>query len=140
MSSLILDTCTRAAFHTMWVFSLFMLFSGHNAPGGGFVGGLIAGAALVLCYAGHGADHVRRVLPVHPELLLGAGIALAAGTGATAWLAGGEFLESGIAEVHPAVLGEVKLPSVLVFDIGVYLVVVGLVLALLETLGRQEPR
>ncbi len=140
MSSLILDTCTRAAFHTMWVFSLFMLFSGHNAPGGGFVGGLIAGAALVLLYAGHGADHVRRVLPVQPELLLGAGVTLAAGTGAAAWLAGGEFLESAIAELHLAVLGEVKLPSVLVFDVGVYLVVVGLALALLETLGRQEPR
>ncbi|MDP8978673.1 MAG: hypothetical protein M3N17_08920 [Actinomycetota bacterium] len=140
MSSLILDTCTRAAFHTMWVFSLFMLFSGHNAPGGGFVGGLIAGAALVLRYAGHGTAHVRRVLPVAPELLLGTGIVFAAGTGATAWLAGGQFLQSGLAKLHLPVLGEVKVPSVLAFDVGVYLVVVGLVLALLETLGRREPQ
>ena len=136
--SLILDVVTRAAVHTIVVFSLYLLFAGHNAPGGGFVGGLVAGAALVLHYAGHGADQVRAVLPLRHEVLLGTGLFLAGLTGAAALLFGGEFLESAYVELHIPLLGSVSLVSVLAFDIGVYLVVVGLVLAILNTLGAEE--
>jgi len=137
VNSLILTTSTRALFHTILLFSLFLLFAGHNDPGGGFVGGLVAGAALVLRAIAHGADDVTRTARVRPETLLGAGLLLAVGTGAGALVLGGDVLESGSVEVAVPLLGTVKVVSVLFFDIGVYLVVVGLVLALVVNLGRE---
>jgi multicomponent Na+:H+ antiporter subunit A len=135
--SLILDVCVRMVFHTALVFSVFLFFAGHNAPGGGFIGGLVAGAALVLRYVAGGAAEVRRTVPVAPHLLLGGGLALAVVTGAASLVAGGQFLESGVLTLDLPVLGTLKTTSALPFDAGVYLVVVGLVLALLRTLGAE---
>lgn len=136
--SLILETVTRAAFPTIWVASAYLLFAGHNAPGGGFIGGLVAGAALVLRYADGGAESVRRTVRARPETLLGAGLLLACGTGMAAWAFGSAFLTSGKVEVDVPLLGTVRTTSALPFDIGVYLVVIGLVLTTLLTLGGQE--
>lgn len=134
--SLILTTSVGALFHTALLFSVFLLFAGHNAPGGGFVGGLVAGAALVLRYVDGGAETVRRVVRVEAPVLLGAGIALAVLTGALPWLAGGQFLESAAFDLE---VGPLHLhgTSALPFDIGVYLVVVGLVLGIVEHLGGE---
>lgn len=134
--SLILDTITRGAFPTVMVFSLYLLFTGHNAPGGGFVGGLTAGAALVLRYVDKGPEDVRALAPASYEGVLGVGLIVAGLTGALSWVFGAQFLESGIVKLHPPLLGEVKIVSALFFDIGVYLVVIGLVLGLLLTLGN----
>jgi multicomponent Na+:H+ antiporter subunit A len=136
--SLILDTVTRVVFHTIGLFSLYLLFAGHNAPGGGFVGGLVAGAALVLIYAGRGSAGVRSVLALRPERLLGSGLLLAGLTGALSWARGEPFLDSSVIEASLPLLGKFKVTSVLAFDTGVYLVVLGLVLAVMETLGAEE--
>lgn len=139
-SSLILDVVGRASFHTILAFAAYLLFAGHNAPGGGFVGGLVAGAAFVLRFARGGADGVRDAAPVAPEAVLGAGLALAGATGVGGWLWAGDFLEGGVVEAELPVLGAVKLTSALGFDTGVALVVLGLVLAILRTLGAAEER
>lgn len=139
--SLILETSVEALFHTALLFSLFLLFAGHNAPGGGFVGGLVAGAAFVLRYLDGDVAEVRRLAPVSPQVFLGTGVALAVLTGATGWVAGDQFLESAKFELEAPVLGTVRASSTLSFDAGIYLVVVGLVLAILRTLGaEEEPR
>lgn len=137
--SLILDVVGRASFHTILVFAAYLLVAGHSAPGGGFVGGLTAGAAFVLRYASGGADGVRRAAPVAPEAVLGAGLALAGLTGAAGWLWGTDFLDGSYAEAQLPGLGLVKLTSALAFDSGVALVVLGLVLAVLRTLGAVDP-
>lgn len=137
MTSIILETGTRAVFHTIVVFSLFLLFAGHNAPGGGFIGGLVAAAALVLSFVARGPDDVARVAPIAPETVLGLGALLAAGAGVVPWVTGGEFLEAQALALPLGVIGTVKVTTVLVFDVGVYLVVVGLVLAVLRTLGGE---
>ncbi|MDY7100073.1 MAG: MnhB domain-containing protein [Actinomycetota bacterium] len=137
--SLILHVGNAAVFPLALVFSVFLLFAGHNAPGGGFVGGLVAGAAVTLRYADGGADAVRRTVRVPPEVLLGVGLAIA-GTVGAAGLLGGELFESGKLEVDVAVLGTVKATSALPFDIGVFLTVVGVVVAALETLGASADR
>jgi multicomponent Na+:H+ antiporter subunit A len=135
-SSLILDTVTRAAFHTIWVASVYLLFAGHNAPGGGFIGGLAGGAALVLRYAAAGARGLRATVGFRPETLLGAGLLLAGGTGVAGWVFGSAFLASAKVETELPLLGTVKTTSALLFDVGVYLVVIGLVLLTLRTLGE----
>jgi multicomponent Na+:H+ antiporter subunit A len=137
MRSVILETGTRAVFHTILLFSAFLLFTGHNAPGGGFIGGLVAAAALVLYYVAHGPENLRRTVRVSPEVLLGVGLIAAVGTGMVPWLLGGQLLESGYLDIALGPLGVAKVTSVLLFDVGVYLVVVGLVLAVLRTLGGE---
>jgi multicomponent Na+:H+ antiporter subunit A len=136
-SSVVLETAVRVVFHTVLVFGVYLLFAGHNQPGGGFVGGLVAGSAFVLRYATTGRGGLRSAVPIDPVLPLGAGLLLAACTGAAALLLGAQFLESGKVELDLPVLGHVKATSALPFDIGVFLVVVGLVLVVLETLGAE---
>jgi multicomponent Na+:H+ antiporter subunit A len=139
MTSPILQTGTRAVFHTILLFSVFMLFAGHNAPGGGFIGGLIAVAAIVLRAIAEGPDDIRRLLPVQAETLLGVGVLVAGAIGLAGYAFRGAFLGSAVLELDLPVLGEVKATSVLVFDVGVYLVVLGLGLIIVRTLyGEVE--
>lgn len=139
-ASLVFDTVLDMVFRTALVFSAFLLFAGHNAPGGGFVGGLVAASAMVLRYVAGGAAEVDRVAPVHESTLLGSGLLLAALTGAAGWAIGGQFLYAGKVQVDLPVLGTLKATSALPFDIGVYLVVVGLGLTLVRSLGAAADR
>jgi multicomponent Na+:H+ antiporter subunit A len=136
--STILDGAVRILFHTVLLASLVMLVIGHDRPGGGFIGGLVAGAAFVFVHLAGGAPRVRRTEPASPELYLGAGLTLAGVTGAAAWFAGREFLEALVLTVDVPLAGSLELSSVFLFDAGVYLVVVGLVTALLRAAGRAE--
>jgi multicomponent Na+:H+ antiporter subunit A len=136
--SLILSTITRILSPTVWLFSLWLLVTGHNAPGGGFIGGLVAGAALVLAYATGGAAQVRRVVPVPGEIVLGLGLGAAQLTTMAGWIWGSQVLESSLLHLQLPVFGEVELVTPLFFDIGVYLVVLGLVTKILTTLGGEE--
>ena len=137
MASLILQTASRALTHTIVVFSLFLLFAGHNNPGGGFIGGLVAAAALVLRYVAADAEDIARVVRATPEQLLGAGGLLAIGGAVVGLATGGELLEDVRLAWTLPLLGEVKVTSVLLFDIGVYVIVVGVVYAVLASLGRE---
>lgn len=139
-SSLILDTVLETIFRTAVVFSLFLLFAGHNAPGGGFVGGLVTATALVLRYVAGGTPRIDSVSKAAPRHLLGAGLFLAALTGAGGWLWGDAYLTSRKIDLDLPVLGEVHATSALPFDIGVYLVVVGLGLVILRSLGAEADR
>jgi multicomponent Na+:H+ antiporter subunit A len=136
--SVILDTVSRTIFHTVVVFSIYLLASGHNQPGGGFVGGLVAGAALVLAFATGGVDQVQRTVPVPSTVILGLGLAFAQLTAAAAWIAGGDLLQSAVVDLHLPLFGDVHVATPLFFDIGVYLVVLGLVAKILETIGAEE--
>jgi multicomponent Na+:H+ antiporter subunit A len=135
MTTPILETGTRAVFHTIVLFSIYMLFAGHNAPGGGFIGGLIAAAAVVLRATAEGPTSIRQLIPVEAETLLGIGVLFATVTGIAGYAIDGAFLASGVVELDVPVLGHVKLTSVLAFDIGVYLVVLALGLVLVRTLA-----
>lgn len=138
--SVIFDTVLDMVFRTAMLFSAFLLFAGHNAPGGGFVGGLVAATALVLRYVAGGAPEVDHVVEMHETTLLGGGLFIAALTGAAGWLIDGSFLASGTVEFDVPLMGHLKFVSALVFDVGVYLVVIGLGLALLRSLGVAADR
>ena len=128
-----------AASGPILAFSLYLLFAGHNQPGGGFAGGLVAGVLIVLVWASGGPETVHRILPIRSSALVGAGLVLAAGTGFASNLAGLEYLESGYVEMAIPLVGKVKLVSPLAFDTGVYLVVLGMSLGLVRALGEDDP-
>lgn len=138
--SLVFDTVLDMVTRTALLFSAFLLFAGHNSPGGGFVGGLVVAAALVLRYVAGGSREVDTLVPVHESTLLGSGLLIAALTGISGFFTGGYFLYGAKLEVDVPVLGTLKATSALPFDIGVYLVVVGLGLALLRSLGLASDR
>ncbi|HLS02243.1 MAG TPA: hydrogen gas-evolving membrane-bound hydrogenase subunit E, partial [Beutenbergiaceae bacterium] len=138
--SVILEVTTRLIFHTAVMFSLFLLFSGHNAPGGGFSAGIVAGIALAMRYLAGGRYELGEAAPLHPGVLLGSGMGLAAGTGLVPMLFGHAFLQSFKVDFTLPIFGDVTVVSALGFDVGVYLVVVGLVLDILRTLGAEVDR
>ncbi|MFI5540603.1 Na+/H+ antiporter subunit A [Nocardia sp. NPDC051900] len=135
--SMVLQITTRLVFPTIMVLSVYFFFSGHNAPGGGFAGGLTAGLALTLRYLAGGRYELGEALPVDAGHILGAGLTLAAGTAVSSLLLGAPPLSSAIIEVSLPVIGHVKVVTALLFDLGVYLIVVGLVLDVLRSLGAR---
>jgi len=137
----IMDTTAQLIFHSALVLSLYLLFAGHNQPGGGFVGGLVAGAAVAVHYVAGGIDEVRSLSRLRPWTILGGGLALASVAALAPLIGGGAVLESGLViDADLPGLGQVKVSSTLVFDAGVYAVVVGLMFMVFEALGEEaEP-
>ena len=133
-----LATGARTMVPTLIVFSLFALVVGHDLPGGGFAGGLLGAAAVLLVYLAFGDRGVRRALRVDPEVIVGLGLAVSCAAGALGLFAGDAFLEALSFGVDLPVLGSMKLTSVLVFDTGVYLVVVGLIGTAIVRFGAEE--
>ncbi len=121
------------------VFSIYLLVVGHDAPGGGFAGGLAAAAAVLLIYLAYGHRGLRKALHVDPEVITGIGLTTAFAAGALGLVIGEQFLAALSASFTVPAIGVVKLTSVLVFDAGVYLVVVGLVATGILRLGEEEP-
>jgi multicomponent Na+:H+ antiporter subunit A len=138
--SLVLEFIARLTFHTMVLLSLYLLFAGHNVPGGGFTGGLVGGLALVVRYLAGGRYELGEAAPIAPGILLGLGLALAAGTGIVGLALGADALQTTALEATLPIFGDVKLVTALFFDIGVYLVVLGLVLDILRSLGAELDR
>ena len=131
----LLATGTRTMVPTLVLFSLFLLIVGHDLPGGGFAGGLIAASALLLIFLSFGSRGLRRAFPFDTLTLVGAGMACAIAAGLIGLFAEGTFLTYTYAEVTGPLLGTVKISSLLLFDLGVYLLVVGVVTTGIERLG-----
>ncbi|UOE42960.1 Na+/H+ antiporter subunit A [Agromyces larvae] len=138
--SILIEVLVRLLFHPAIVVSVYLLFVGHNAPGGGFAGGLLAGLALVARYLAGGRYELGEAAPVDAGRLLGTGLLLAAGTAASSLLFGLAVFESSWFEVDVPVLGTLSIGTSTLFDIGVYLVVIGLVLDILRSLGAEVDR
>lgn len=135
--SVLLEVIVRILFHTIIVVSLYLLFAGHNLPGGGFAGGLVAGMALVMRYVAGGRYELGAAAPADTGRLLGSGMALAVGCTLVPLLFGLAPLQSVFVEADVPVLGHIEFVTSTIFDIGVYLVVVGLVLDVLRSLGAE---
>lgn len=120
--------------------SVYLLVRGHHAPGGGFVGGLIMATAVIAQYMVGGTIWVESRLRVHPLIWIGLGLLAAATAGLSAWWLSLPFLTALAAHFHLPLIGDVHLSSVLLFDIGVYLLVVGATLLILVALAHQSLR
>ena len=135
----ILDQSMKVVYQSILVLALYFLFVGHNLPGGGFVGGLTAGAAVSLRYVSGGANAVRTTFRAPSHIILGGGLTLSAVTAIVPVILGGAILEHGEFVATLPIFGEVKFVSALPFDIGVFLVVIGLVLMAFAAFGDDDP-
>lgn len=133
--SLILLTATRYLVPILLLFSLFLLTRGHNEPGGGFVGGLVAGAAFALYALAHTVHQARLLLRFPPRTLIGTGLLIAVGSGLVALLFQRPFMTGIWSTVELPIFGKLGTPGI--FDIGVYIAVLGVILQIIFELMEE---
>lgn len=135
--SVVFEVVARLVFHPILVLSLYLLFCAENLPGGGFTAGLVAGLALVVRYLAGGRYELAAAAPLDAGFLLGAGLVVSVGTGLGGLLLGGAVLDAGTYHAQLPVFGDIHLASPVLFDFGVYLLVLGVVLDVLRSLGAK---
>jgi len=135
LNSPVFQATTRVITPLLLSFSLFMLLRGHDQPGGGFIGGLLAATAFVLYALAFDARSARRLLGIAPRLLTAVGLTLAAVSGVPALWWGEPFMRG--LWLPAALPSGIKLGTVLLFDAGVYLTVLGAALLILLTLSEE---
>lgn len=135
--SILLEVVVRLIFHALILLSFYLLLTGHNTPGGGFAAGLVAGLALVARYLTGGRAELGATVPVDAGRILGAGLALASTMALLPLFFGQAALASAWIDLDLGPLGTVPLVTSTLFDVGVYLVVFGLVLDVLRSLGAE---
>jgi len=133
---LILSMLSRIILPMALMISVYIFLRGHNLPGGGFIAGLVTAVALILQYIANGASWVRQRLPLDYHLLAGVGVLLAGLTGLGSWWFGFPFLTSAFGHFSLPLVGEFELATAMLFDLGVYLTVVGASLLILGSLGK----
>lgn len=138
MFSVILTTATRYLIPLMLIFSFFLLLRGHNEPGGGFVGGLVAAAAYSLYAIANGVGKANKLLGTDPLRLIALGLLIALIAGVTGIVAGGNFMEGFWLDSKIPVIGKIGTP--IIFDIGVYFVVMGISLKIIFSLAEEDPK
>ncbi len=124
------------------VVSLYIFMRGHNLPGGGFIAGLVTSLALIIQYIAIGQDHAEKMLGAKSgrlyEIWIGVGLTIAGLTGIAAWFWSRPFLTSAHIHVHPPLLGDMHLASAALFDVGVYVTVVGATMLMISVLGDSR--
>jgi multicomponent Na+:H+ antiporter subunit B len=137
VTSLILRTTTRFVLPLLLLFSAFLLVRGHHEPGGGFSGGLVAAAAFVLYRLAFGREEIRRVVPIDARSLIGVGLLVAVAAASAGLIAGRPVMTALWWQVPVPGVGEIDLGTPLVFDLGVYLAVVGVTLSIILPLAEE---
>ncbi|TDC00013.1 DUF4040 domain-containing protein, partial [Nonomuraea longispora] len=138
--ALAFDVVARLTFHTVLLLSVFLLFVGHSGVGGGFAGGIVAGLAIAVRYLAGGRNELAVAVPVHAGVLMGVGLTLSAGTAVIGLLFGSAALDMLATDVSVPLVGHVHLSTGLLFDLGVYISVIGMVQDVLRGLGAELDR
>ncbi|NIK79272.1 multicomponent Na+:H+ antiporter subunit A [Paenibacillus castaneae] len=137
-NDVILKTIAKAVIVIILAFSLYLFFSGHNAPGGGFIGALMAAAAFVLLAMAFGSKRVREVISIDFRKLSAVGILIALLTGTGSFLFDLPFLSHAFGYVELPLLGHMEWATAMLFDLGVYLTVVGITMTIILAIGRDK--
>lgn len=138
MKSIILRSATRYLIPIIGLFSIFLLLRGHDEPGGGFIGGLLAALCFALYALADDVPAARRMLRAGEHQLIGIGLLLAAAAGVIGLLSGDAFLSTyWTSEFFVPTVGTIKLGTPLLFDLGVYLTVIGVVLMIIFALAEE---
>ncbi|WP_224242826.1 Na+/H+ antiporter subunit B [Hyalangium gracile] len=137
MTSLIFNAVVRALQPLLLLFSVLLLLSGHHEPGGGFTGGLVAASAFALHAAANDPASARRALHIPLTKLIGVGLLCGIASGLVGTVTGKTFLTSVWLKVGAGGLGSLELGTPLLFDLGVYLVVLGVTLTFILSLAEK---
>ena len=137
MTSLILRTATRALEPLLLLYSLYLLVSGHDEPGGGFSGGLVASSAFALHLMAYDAASTRRMLRASPQAFIGVGLLLAVASGVWGVVLSKPFMTGFWIDLSVPGIGKVPLGTPLFFDLGVYVVVIGVTMIILLSLSED---
>ena len=139
MNSILLNTATRYIGPLLVTLSLVLLYRGHNLPGGGFIGGLMAASSVILLAYAHGWTETEKSLSFDPLFVMASGLALAMLSSLPGIILGGVFMEGvWLPFFKLPLLGKVKLGTPLLFDIGVYLTVIGFTVKCALALGTHN--
>jgi multicomponent Na+:H+ antiporter subunit A len=137
-NDVLLQSVAKVAFVIIITFSVYLFFAGHNHPGGGFIGALMAAAGLVLLSIAFGTEFVEKVLPVDYRKLIAAGISIAFLTGIGSFVFDVPFLTQTFGYFELPVMGKTELTTATLFDLGVYLSVIGVTMNIIFTIGRDN--
>lgn len=137
-NDVILRMTSRVAMFIILTFSWYLFFAGHNNPGGGFIGGLMTSAALVLLAIAFGLDVMRSIVPLNFRKVMASGLLIAFLTGLGSLWFGVPFLSHAFGHEYLPILGEVELATAVIFDLGVYLTVVGVTMTIILEIGRDR--
>ncbi|GAA0417745.1 MAG: Na(+)/H(+) antiporter subunit B [Bacillota bacterium] len=137
-NDLILRTTSSLIAFILLGFAVYLLLAGHNSPGGGFVGGLMTSGAILLMNMSYGADVVKKVLPIDFTKLIPIGLAIAVGTGVGSFLFKAPFLSQTYDYYTFPIFGKIELATAMIFDIGVYLTVVGVMMTIILTIANDQ--
>ncbi|MCI3923639.1 Na(+)/H(+) antiporter subunit B [Paenibacillus sp. TRM 82003] len=137
-NDVIVRTTAKITVFIILAFSAYLFFAGHNDPGGGFIGGLMTASALVLLALAFDLKTIRAVLPINFRLLTGLGLLTALLTGIGSFVFEVPFLShtSGYAELP--LLGKTHLSTAVLFDLGVYMAVVGVTMTIILSIGEDQ--
>lgn len=138
MNSVLLYQWTNVLKAVMLLLSLLLLLQGHNEPGGGFVGGLLAATAFILQALSQSVAEARRAVPLSPKSMIALGLGIALASGLPGILNGHAYLTGEWTDLALPVIGKLKLGTPLLFDVGVFLVVAGIVLAIAFAMLETE--
>lgn len=122
----------------IFAFSLYLFLAGHNNPGGGFIGGLMTASAILVLYLAFDMKTIKDVIRFNFTAFIGIGLLLAVGTGIISMLFGFQFLKHFFNTFPIPIFGEIELTTALLFDLGVYFVVVGAALTIILTIAEDE--
>ncbi len=137
-NDVIFQTVTKIVAFVVILFSIQIFFAGHYTPGGGFIGGLMTSAALVLLLLAFDIKTVQKIIPFDFKVIIAIGLFLAVGTGAGALLFDVPFLTHAYEYFQLPLLGKTSLHTAVIFDTGVYLVVIGVTMVIIQTIGVSE--
>ncbi|MEC2055679.1 Na(+)/H(+) antiporter subunit B [Peribacillus psychrosaccharolyticus] len=137
-NDLILQTVTKVAAFVIILFSLSIFLGGHYSPGGGFVGGLMTSSAIILLLLAYDLKTVAGILPVDYKLFIASGLLLSVLTASGSLLFGVPLMTHAFTYVDLPLLGHISLHTAVLFDLGVYLVVVGVTMTIIQTIGESE--
>lgn len=137
INDVILQTVTKIVVFIILTFGVELFLAGHNNPGGGFIGGLVLSSAFVLLYLVHDIETVSKGIPFDFKKIAALGAFLAVGTGIGSVLFGKDFLTQAAGHFNLPVFGETELSTVIVFEAGVALTVVGVVVTIISTISED---
>src|SRR5690625_1049654 len=119
-------------------FAVYLLLAGHNSPGGGFVGGLMTSAAILLMFIAYGEKAVKKIIPVDFIYFIPIGLLIATLTGLGAFLFNMPFLTQTFGVFHVPLIGEIELATAMLFDLGVFFTVIGTTMTIILTIARDQ--